>query len=159
MGLILAGNGKVVFLRHHHWCAMFNFRRVCLNTYLVVQSSNHATFYLGGHSNSSATPLASGWVLDTDTSKWRELTAMIGKAIFWFKISPPEGNHLKVSQSLSFSTPALHSVSTERAMHIWWKILWYVYCVLLQNFYDFEIATIGHYYLWWFGLVLCKFNR
>ena len=53
-------------------------------------------FFLGGHSNSSATPLSSGWVLNTDTGKWKELTAMIGKAMFWFKIY-----HWKVTAQMS----------------------------------------------------------
>ena len=38
---------------------------------------------------------------------------------------------------------AVHSVSTERVMHTWWKILLYISWVLPQNFHDFDMDRIG----------------
>ena len=69
------------------------------------------SYYLGGHSNSSATPLASGLVLDTDSGKWRELTAMIearkDHACLYVELESTKG--LLVTGGLGVDGQVLHS--------------------------------------------------
>lgn len=69
------------------------------------------SYSLGGHSNSSATPLASGWVLDTDSDKWREMTAMTearkDHACLYVELESTKG--LLVTGGLGVDGQVLHS--------------------------------------------------
>ena len=66
---------------------------------------------LGGHSNNSVAPVASGWVLDTDSGKWKELADMIearkDHACLYVELESTKG--LLVTGGLGVDGNVLHS--------------------------------------------------